>query len=158
MATALFSVVDRILFRPLPYPESDRIVSVGLMAPLDSNEFMLGPDYVTLWQEPPAPFESTTTFTAGVNPCDLTQVPPERLGCLSVEANMLDLLRVPVALGRNFTRADDKPGAAPVALITHGLWMRRFAGRRDIEGQTLMLDRRPVASPACWPRALNCRC
>src|ERR1041384_8395880 len=75
-SAALFSVLDRILFRPLPYPESDRLVSTGLMAPLDSNEFMLGADYAQLWRPAPSPFESVTTITAGSTACDLTEDRP----------------------------------------------------------------------------------
>jgi hypothetical protein len=60
-ATALFSVCDRILFRSLPYTNADRLVSVGLIAPLDTNEFLLSGDYAQLWRETPAPFEATTT-------------------------------------------------------------------------------------------------
>ena len=53
-ATALFSVCDRILFRSLPYRDAERLVSVGLVAPLDVNEFLLGPDYIQLWRETPS--------------------------------------------------------------------------------------------------------
>lgn len=155
MATALFSVVDRLLFRSLPYPEAERIVSVGLMAPLDTNEFLLGPDYVTLWRETPQPFESTTTFTAGAAPCDLTEQQPERLSCLTVEANLLDFLRVPVLAGRSFTPAEGTPGTPRAALITHGLWLRRFGGRADIEGRMLMLDGKPVPIAGVLPKGFE---
>src|SRR5688572_26468895 len=55
--------------------------SVGLTAPLDANEFMLSPDYLQLWRETPAPFETVTTVTAGTTTCDLTEARPERLTC-----------------------------------------------------------------------------
>ena len=129
-STALFSALDRILFRSLPYPDPDRLVSVGLMAPLDTTEFMLGSDYMQLWRETPAPFESVTTITAGSAACDLTEDRPERLGCLSVESNLLRVFGVRVAAGRDFLAEDGTPGAPRVALIRHGLWMRRSAGIR----------------------------
>jgi putative ABC transport system permease protein len=143
-ATALFSVCDRILFRSLPYRDADRLVSVGLVAPLDANEFLLGPDYAQLWRATPAPFESATTVTAGTSSCDLTESRPERLTCASVEANLLSVLGLSVAAGRDFRASDDKPGAARVALITHGLWLRRFAGDPALTGRTLILDGRSV--------------
>ena len=139
-ATALFSACDRILFRSLPYDDADRLVSVGLIAPLDANEFLLGPDYVQLWRETPAPFEAVTTVTAGTSPCDLTEAQPERLTCAFVEANLLRVLGLSVAAGRDFAPADGKPGAARVALITHGLWLRRFGGNPAIAGRLLVID------------------
>ena len=116
-ATALFGALDRILFRDVPYPNPDRLVSIGLMTPLDSNEIMLDGDYVQLWKPAPEPFESVTTFTAGSVVCDLTEDAPERLGCLSVEASLLSVLGVRVFAGRDFTANDDAPGAPPVAII-----------------------------------------
>jgi putative ABC transport system permease protein len=95
-ATALFSVCDRILFRSLPYSGAERFVSVGLVAPLDSNEFLLGPDYAQLWHDTPAPFVAVTTQTAGTSPCDLTEARPERLTCASVKANLLNVLGLPL--------------------------------------------------------------
>src|SRR3989442_348832 len=59
--TAVFSVVDRILFRSLPYPAQDRLVSVGLAAPIETTEFMLGADYVE-WRRNQKPFEAITSW------------------------------------------------------------------------------------------------
>src|SRR5438094_669272 len=87
-ATAVFSVVDRILFRGLPYPGEDRLVSVGVMAPLDTNEFLL-PDIYFDWRRHQTPFDAITTFTAGAFGCDLNQDNPARLACMQVEANFL---------------------------------------------------------------------
>src|SRR5579864_2062143 len=79
--TAVFSVVDRILFRSLPYPQDDRLVSLGTIIPsLDSNEFV-APDAYFDWRRHQTPFESITSFTAGVVACDLTEENPLRLGC-----------------------------------------------------------------------------
>src|SRR5262249_24573823 len=69
-SSAVFSVVDRILFRSLPYPEDDRLVSFGDMGPFDSREFMLGPDFV-YWRVRQSPFESITAVEPGSIDCDL---------------------------------------------------------------------------------------
>jgi predicted permease len=151
-ATGLFSMVDRILFRSLPYPDSDRLVSVGLKAPLDANEFMLGPDYLELWRETPSPFESVTTITAGSATCDLTEARPERLSCAAVESNLLQVLGLQVAAGRDFRREDERPGGMRVALITYGLWLRRFGGDPRIQGRQLVLDGEPVEVAGVLPR------
>ncbi|HEX6895937.1 MAG TPA: hypothetical protein VF146_11730, partial [Bryobacteraceae bacterium] len=108
--SAVFSAVDRILFRSLPYPDEDRLVSVGMMAPLDTNEFLLAGNYVD-FRRSQTPFESMTSFTAGVAGCDLAGDKPLRLGCAQVEGNLLTALKVAPFLGRNFTTAEDRPNA-----------------------------------------------
>jgi hypothetical protein len=98
--TAVFSAVDRILFRPLPYGHEDRLMSVGMMAPLDTNEFMFASEYFDL-RHAPGPFEAVTSFEAGAPACDLTeQQNPLRLHCSKVEANFLDVLGIQPAVGR----------------------------------------------------------
>jgi predicted permease len=151
-ATGLFSMVDRLLFRSLPYPDSNRLVSVGLMAPLDANEFMLGPDYLQLWGETPGPFESVTTVSAGTTSCDLTETSPERLTCAAVESNLLRVLKLQVVAGRDLRPEDGRPGAMRVALITHGLWQRRFSGDPQIQGRRLVLDGESVDVAGVLPR------
>src|SRR3954465_7914557 len=74
-STAVFSAVDRILFRALPYRDEARLISIGIMAPLDSNEFLLADGYVELRRHP-GPFEAVTSFQAGAVPCDLVEHNP----------------------------------------------------------------------------------
>src|SRR5947207_8130142 len=90
-STAVFSAVDRILFRSLPYRDEGRLVSVGIMAPLDANEFLLAGSYFDL-RRSPNPFEAVTSFQAGAIPCDLSEQNPLRLRCLRAESNFLDTL------------------------------------------------------------------
>ncbi len=87
--TAVFSVVDRILFRSLPYAHPDRLVSVGLTAPIIPQEFMLGGSYYE-WRDNQTPF-SALTSESGVNACDLTEHNPAHLTCASVQGNFLRL-------------------------------------------------------------------
>ena len=138
--TAVFSVVDRILFRSLPYRQAGRLVSVGFVAPIIPQEFMLGTDYVE-WRARQQPFESLTSW-AGINDCDLTGGNPVRLECALVEASFLPTLGIQPIMGRNFTRDEDRPNAPPVALLSYGLWQGRFAGDRRIVGKTIPLDGR----------------
>src|SRR5580698_8034600 len=88
--SAVFSVVDRILFRSLPYPQADRLMSVGFVAPIIPQEFMLGTDYVE-WRARQQPFASLTSWT-GINDCDLTGGNAVRLECAQVEASFLPTL------------------------------------------------------------------
>jgi putative ABC transport system permease protein len=140
--TAVFSVVDRILFRSLPYQQADRLVSVGLVAPIIPQEFMLGTDYVE-WRARQQPFASLTSW-AGINDCDLTGANPVRLECAQVEASFLPTLGIQPIAGRNFTRDEDRPNAPPVALLSYGLWQSRFGGDRQVVGKTIPLDGRPA--------------
>ncbi len=137
--TADFNVVDRILFRSLPYAQEDRLVSVGMMAPLDTNEFLFASPYFDLRRNP-GPFEAVTSFQAGSLACDLTARNPLRLGCLKVESNFLDTLGVSPLAGRMFTREEDLPNGPHVALISYGLWRSRFGSDPNVIGQTIPLD------------------
>jgi predicted permease len=141
--TAVFSVVDRVLFRSLPYPHDERLVSFGVKAPFESIEFMLAPEYVVLRAQP-GPFESMTSLTPGGADCDITEQNPVRLNCALVESNFLSTLGIYPILGRDFTREDDRPKAPRVALLSYGLWQSRFAGDWKVTGKAITVDGKPV--------------
>ena len=105
--TAVFSVVDRILFRALPYPEDGRLVSLGMTAPIAPQEFLLGYDYLD-WRAASTPFASMGVWS-GVNDCDLTDSNPARLQCGIVDSHLLPTLGIQPIFGRNFTEAEDQP-------------------------------------------------
>src|SRR5271170_5488619 len=148
--TAVFSVVDRILFRSLPYGHAERLVSVGLTAPIMQQEFMLGGSYYD-WRDHQTPFEAFTSDT-GVNQCDLTEEKPARLSCASVEASFLPTLGVSPVLGRNFTPEEDRPNAPKVALISYQLWQRRFGRDPGVLNKLVSLDGRPVRVIGVLPK------
>jgi len=148
--TAVFSVVDRILFRSLPYPDEDRLVSFGMMAPLDTNEFLLSGNYLD-FRRATASFEIVTSFVAGVAGCDLTEGIAQRLGCAQVEGNFIPALGLSLFLGRNFLDAEDRPGAPRVALISHALWRDRFGRDPKISGRVISLDGQPVTVVGVLP-------
>jgi putative ABC transport system permease protein len=138
-ASAVFSVVDRILFRPLPYPEDQRLVSFGLLAPIEANEFMLGASYVDFRKEP-GPFQAITSLAPGTTGCDLTEESAVRLNCALVEQTFLPTLGIEPLFGRNFRPKEDQPKAPRVALISYALWKGRFGGDRSILEKTIPLD------------------
>src|ERR1019366_4806212 len=141
--TAVFSAVDRILFRPLPYRDDARLVSAGIMTPLDTNEFMFADAYFDLRRNP-GPFAAVTSFQAGAIACDLTEQSPLRMRCLRLEANFLDTLGVRLAAGRNFSAEEDRPNGPRVAIISHALWRSRFAADPAAIGKTLNIDGTPA--------------
>ena len=148
--TAVFSVVDRILFRSLPYAHDDRLVSLGMMAPLDTNEFLFADAYFD-WRKHQTPFTSVTSFTAGVADCDLSETNPMRLGCSMVEGTFLQTFGISPILGRNFTAEEDVPNGPRVALMTYGLWQNRFVRDPDIAGKTVLIDGQPVTIVGVLP-------
>jgi putative ABC transport system permease protein len=136
--TAVYSVIDRILFRNLPYPHDDRLVSFGMVAPIAPQEFMLGYDYLD-WREAHTPFASMGAWS-GERDCDLTIENPVRLRCANVDAALLPTLGLRPVLGRNFAPQEDERNAPPVALISYALWRSRFAGDPRVIGKPLPLD------------------
>ena len=80
--TAMFSLVDRILFRSLPYPQDHELVSVGVIAPIIDGEFLFAANYLG-WRDHQTPFADFTSST-GVSDCDLTDEAPVRVTCASV--------------------------------------------------------------------------
>ncbi len=137
-ATAVFSFVDRILFRSVPYPNPAGLVSFGLTAPLDRNEFMLHPDYVA-WRSAQTPFAAMAS-TRGVSDCDLTEGDPARLKCAGVDQWMLPLLEITPIRGTNFTAEQDMPKGARAVILSYGVWVTRFGSSESIVGKTISLD------------------
>ena len=153
-ATAVFSVVDRILFRPLPYAHADRMVSVGMMTPLDVNEFMFADSFLDLRRDP-GPFEEVTSFEAGAFDCDLTEQNPLRLRCLRLQANFLETFGVSPLLGRIFTSQEDHPGGPAAAMISYALWQSRFAGDPAVIGRTMPVDGGAVTIVGVLPKTFE---
>ncbi|HWM94889.1 MAG TPA: ABC transporter permease [Thermoanaerobaculia bacterium] len=137
---ALFTVVNTVLIRPLPYPEADRIVSVqhtapgmGMEeAPLSDATYLLYRKENRVLQDLGIYWDGAATLTGGQE--------PERVGTAGVTPSVFGVLRIQPALGRNFTEEEGGPGTQPVAILSHGLWQRRFGGDRDVTGSTLQVD------------------
>jgi len=149
-STAVFTVVDRLLFRALPYAEEERVVSVGITAPIDPNEFVLGADYLD-WRAAETPFESIGTHVPGGFDCDLTDQNPVRVSCASVEASLFPTLGVQPILGRNFRAEEDRPNQPKVVLLSHGLWYSRFGGDTSVLGRAISLDGAPATVVGVLP-------
>jgi len=123
--TAVFSVVDRILFRSLPYAHDDRIVSVGLVQSLERQEFTVGGFFFD-WRDNQKPFEAFASQGTMLHACDLVEANPAQLNCIQAQAGYLPLLGISPVLGRNFLPEEDRPNGPRVALISYGLWLDHF--------------------------------
>ncbi len=150
---AVFSVVSHSFLRPLPYREPERVVSIGMTLPwLADQEFLFGSSYAQLGEELPRPFSEVASIE-GVFDCELLLAGiRRRLPCAKVESSFLRVVGVPVAIGRDFAEADDQPGAAPVILLTHHLWIRAFGGDPRVIGSAATMDDAVVRIIGVLPR------
>ena len=137
--TAIFSVVDALLLKPLPYPESDRLVQVweapntGGRAITSGGVFMDWQDHTTRLESIAAAHQINKNLTG--------EGEPVRVSGLDVSADYLRVLRINPALGRGFTAADDAPGGdRHVAVIAYELWQNRIKGDPAIVGRAIRLD------------------
>jgi putative ABC transport system permease protein len=149
--TAVFSVVDRILFRALPYAHADELVSVGLVQSLETQEFMLGGFYYD-WRNNQKPFEAMTSESAVTGECDLTEGNPAQLSCPRVEAGFLPTLGISPVLGRNFLPEEDRPGGPKVVLISYGLWLTHYNRDPGVLNKTIDIDGKPVRVVGVLPK------
>lgn len=151
--TAVFNVVSNSFFRPLPYQDPERVVSIGMTLPwLADQEFLFGSSYVRLTEEAPQAFSGVAS-TQGVSDCELLLAGVRRrLPCAKVESSFLQVLGVPAAIGRDFADADDQPGAPPVILLSHRLWIRAFGGNAQVIGSVATMDDAAVRIVGVLPR------
>lgn len=152
--TAVFSVVDRILFRSLPYTHSDRIVSVGLVQSLERQEFTLGGFFFD-WQDNQKPFEAFASQGAMSHACNLIETNPEQLDCATLQAGFLPLLGIAPVLGRNFLPEEDLPGGPHVALVSYGLWLDHYNCDPNILNRQIDIDGRPTRVIGVLPQGFE---
>lgn len=136
--TAMFSVVNAVLLRPLPYPESDRLVSMAERSPQLERMFIAYPNLLD-WRAQNDVFEQIAAFRR-LNFNLVDDGEPERLIGAQVSADLFPALRVRAALGRTFSLEEDKPGSNPVVVLSHGLWSRRFGADSKIVGRSIALN------------------
>ena len=139
-STAIFSMVDGILLRPLPFADPDRLIWVNEVNPKGNTMSVSWPNFLD-WRARVHAFDG---LAAGrTNPFTLTgRDQARRVDGRRVTANFFDILGVRPSLGRNFTQADDRIGAEPVALVSDAFWRRELSGDRAAIGQRLILDAR----------------
>jgi predicted permease len=151
--TAIFTVINAVLLRPLPYPQADRLVFLS-----ESSEQI--PDMSIAmanfndWRTQNSVFESMVAFQS--NDAVLTgRGEPERLRLRRVTAGFTRTLKVIPILGRTLTAEDDKVGALPVVILGEGFWERRFGRDPSILGQQLIVDDEPYTVIGVFPSRLH---
>ncbi len=139
VTTAVLSIIDPVLFRPLPYANANRLVSVGIKHAAEPFEFMLGNFYYD-WSDHQTSFTEMTAQSALPRPCDLTERDPMRLTCSYVHQNFLPTLGIRPVTGRNFTADDMLPHAPLTVMLSYQLWKTRYNERRSIVNDLIEID------------------
>src|SRR6266446_4195975 len=136
--TAIFSVVDAALLRPLPYADPDRLVRLTEDSPNVPQMSISYPNFLD-WREQNKVFSGIAAMQ--FRSLNLTgKDEPERLAGRAVSAELFDVLGVKPALGRSFASEEDRPGANPVCIVSQGLWQRRFGSDPALVGQQITLS------------------
>ena len=138
--TAMFTVVDAVLWRPLPFADIDRLMVVG-DRDSDGKPSTVGFTTVADWQGRSRTFENFAVMRSW-QPTLVVNGEAERLPAVRVSWNYFDMVGIRPALGRAFTADDDRPDHWRVLLLSDGLWRRRFAGDPSIVGRTIMMHDR----------------
>ena len=139
--TAIFSVVDAVLLRPLAYPDSGQLVWLSERGPDWSGGSISYPNF-TDWRNQQSVFENFGVCSG--NNFTLTGAgEPVRLAGALMSADVFAALRTEPEIGRVFREDEDKPGAPPVAVISHALWQNRFGGDVGIVNKTISLNGKP---------------
>jgi predicted permease len=147
--TAIFSVLNAVVLRPLPFPNADRLV-MAWETSADNPERWVAPANFLDWVRDARSFESLAAFDSFA--ANLTgRGEPERLRAAGASGTFFTTLGVQAGIGRALIPADDEPGAAPAAVLTHGLAERLFGTAAAATGQELVLDGRAHAIVGVLP-------
>ena len=136
--SAIFSVVNAVLLRPLPYDHADQLVFLNEKSPVLDEMSISYPNF-TDWRAHNQTFEKMGVYNRGSY--NLTGAgEAERIVTAQMSADLFSVLRVNALHGRVFTNEEDKPGGAPVVVLSYGLWQRRFGGQTSIINQAITLN------------------
>ncbi|HTW45248.1 MAG TPA: ABC transporter permease [Acidobacteriaceae bacterium] len=154
--TLIFSVVDGVLLKPLPYPEPGRLIGVWYSTPkVHINGLLnLAPFLYFIDKE-----QSKTLEAIGAYSGDSLSVTgtgqPEHVSGLDVTQEVLPILGVKPALGRLFTQKDDSPGSPETVLLSYAFWQKKFGGKRGVIGQALTVDGKPREIIGVLPKGFH---
>ena len=147
--SAMFSVINGVLLRPLPYPEPDRLVRVIEILPR-FGRFAVAPATYLDWRAQTTSLERTVAINPG-SATLITTSGPERVINATVSWDFFQLLRVTPMLGGTFTVEHDVPGKTDVVVLSHAMWQQRFGGDRSIVGRAITLNGTPMTVLGVMP-------
>ncbi|HEX6463857.1 MAG TPA: ABC transporter permease, partial [Vicinamibacterales bacterium] len=153
-ATAIFSILDAVVLRVLPFPQADRLAVIRDAFPPKFPEFSVSPGRFLEWQARTRVFDAIAAARADT--LNLTgRGDPRRLPGADVSSTLFAVAGLPPLRGRAFTADEDRPGAPRVAVISESLWHSLFDGRGDVLGQSLILDDMPTTVIGVMPAAFT---
>ena len=138
--TAIFSLVDAILFKPLPFSEPDRLVNLwNTNVQISSDRIPVTVEDFQDWREQATSFQEMGLYRfESVNATGDGK--PERLRALRCDSSLLPTFGLPASLGRFFAEEEIQPGEDRVAILTDRYWRTRYAGRQDVVGESITID------------------
>jgi len=151
--TALFSVVNGVLLKPLPYPQPEQLVALNQSKPNVAAGSISYPNFLD-WQKENQTF-SAMAISRESSFALVGTGEAERVRGRRCSVNLFSVLGVAPALGRNFLPGEDEPGASPVVMISAGLWQRRFGGASDVAGKSLTVDDRSYTIVGVLPASFS---
>ncbi len=149
----LFTVVRSVLLKPLPFREPDRLIQLYEKSPDGRREYsyIAGGMYAA-WKKAASSVEQMAIYgTDSINLSGTGGQLPEKLRYAKCSWDLLPMMGVVPEVGRLFVEADDRRAAPATVVLTHGLWMRRYAGDRGIVGKTILLDAKPYTVVGVLP-------
>jgi putative ABC transport system permease protein len=151
--SAIFSVVNAVLLRPLPFVDPDRIDRIYSSIEGFGDIQVSPPDFLQMQQESRA-YEGLAAFTYS-SPNLTGEGAPVRLNSAWVSANIFKLLGVSPLVGRTFAADENEPGRTSVAVLGHALWQQRFGGSPEVVGRTIQLNGQPYEVIGVMPRGFD---
>src|SRR6478735_6072046 len=152
-SSAIFSVVDAVMLRPLPFADADRVVMINERAPqfpllsLSAENFRDVCSQASSFQACGAFRNTTFNLSGGTE--------PQRVIGKMITANLLPMLGVSPVIGRSFTASEDAPGGEHVVMLSYGLWTSRFGARSDVFNARVLLDGRPYSIVGVLPASFR---
>ncbi|MGC2582822.1 MAG: ABC transporter permease [Acidobacteriaceae bacterium] len=140
--TAIFTVVDNVLLKPLTYPEPDRMVQF-MNTFSDGNSPGASPVNFNTWRAQTSVFQDVAAYDFGGPGFNLTGAVPEQVHGIHVSEAYFRLFGAPVILGRTFTPQEDSPNGGHFVVLSYGFWQRKFGGNPHIIGTTISLSNEP---------------
>ncbi len=152
--TAIFSAINSVLLRPLPFHDPDRLVFLYETELAPGTYPFAGPDYLD-WQSQNKTLEgmSLYTWTGRSNVSGAGE--PQSVAMVQTQANFFSVLGIQPYLGRSFAVGEDQDGKDRVAIVSHGFWMRNFGGDSDVLGKSLELNAEKYTIVGVMPRSFN---
>ena len=152
--TAMFSILNTIMLKPLPYPQSEQLERLDRATPQNPQGRVSPADFLDLRRDVTS-YGEVAAYALGDTSLSEPGQPAEVVRAMRVTANLFSLLRVAPQLGRDFLPLEDVPGNDRVVILNQRVWQNRFGGRSDIIGRTIRVDGEPHEIVGVLPAWFN---